>query len=101
MARTKSRCGQNTSSISSLLGHTPQDYQWPCTPLATGRSKWQSTALEKNTNRSLRPRIEHLELASARDAARLGRLGITASIQPVDSDPAILRAWPRLIGHDR
>lgn len=58
-------------------------------------------ALEKNTDKSRRPRIEHLELASARDAARLGKLGITASIQPVHSDPAILRAWPRLIGHDR
>lgn len=57
--------------------------------------------LEKNTDRSRRPRIEHLELASARDAERLGKLGITASIQPVHSDPAILRAWPRLIGHDR
>ena len=57
--------------------------------------------LEKNTDRSRRPRIEHLELASARDAARLGQLGITASIQPVHSDPAILRAWPRLIGPER
>ena len=57
--------------------------------------------LEKNTDRSRRPRIEHLELSSKDDAARLGRLGITASIQPVHSDPAILRAWPRLIGEGR
>ncbi|KAJ6441550.1 amidohydrolase family protein [Purpureocillium lavendulum] len=57
--------------------------------------------LEHNTDRTRRPRIEHLELASARDAARLGALGITASIQPVHSDPAILRAWPRLIGEHR
>ncbi|PNY27530.1 amidohydrolase YtcJ [Tolypocladium capitatum] len=57
--------------------------------------------LEKNTDRSRRPRIEHLELASAHDAQRLGKLGITASIQPVHSDPAILRAWPRLIGEHR
>lgn len=57
--------------------------------------------LEKNTDKSRRPRIEHLELASAHDARRLGRLGITASIQPVHSDPAILRAWPRLIGDGR
>lgn len=48
-----------------------------------------------------RPRIEHLELTSADDAARLGRLGITASVQPVHSDPAILRAWPRLLGDAR
>lgn len=57
--------------------------------------------LEANTDASRRPRIEHLELASMEDAARLGRLGITASIQPVHSDPAILRAWPKLIGPDR
>ncbi len=57
--------------------------------------------LEKNTDRSRRPRIEHLEMSSAEDAKRLGQLGITASIQPVHSDPAILRAWPRLIGPDR
>ncbi|GME42888.1 hypothetical protein GTA08_BOTSDO10170 [Neofusicoccum parvum] len=48
-----------------------------------------------------RPRIEHLELASAADAARLGRLGITASVQPGHADPAILRAWPRLLGPHR
>jgi predicted amidohydrolase YtcJ len=48
-----------------------------------------------------RPRIEHLELTTREDAARLGKLGITASVQPVHSDPAILRAWPRLIGEHR
>lgn len=48
-----------------------------------------------------RPRIEHLELASAADAARLGKLGITASIQPGHADPAILRAWPTLLGAHR
>lgn len=57
--------------------------------------------LERNTDRSRRPRIEHIELSSAEDAVRLGKLGITASIQPVHSDPAILRAWPRLIGEHR
>ncbi|CAK7242865.1 MAG: hypothetical protein STHCBS139747_004368 [Sporothrix thermara] len=51
--------------------------------------------------KTLRPRIEHLELSSAEDAKRLGQLGITASIQPVHADPAILRAWPRLIGEHR
>jgi predicted amidohydrolase YtcJ len=57
--------------------------------------------LERNTDRSRRPRIEHLELTSPEDARRLGQLGITASIQPVHADPAILRAWPRLIGPGR
>ncbi|GJN66233.1 hypothetical protein PLIIFM63780_003699 [Purpureocillium lilacinum] len=44
-----------------------------------------------------RHRIEHLELASVEDAKRLGRLGITASIQPVHSDPAILKGYANLI----
>ncbi|CAG9993543.1 unnamed protein product [Clonostachys byssicola] len=58
-------------------------------------------AIEKNTDKSRRPRIEHIEISSAEDAKRLGKIGITASIQPVHSDPAILRAWPRLIGETR
>ena len=45
-----------------------------------------------------RHRIEHLELTRPEDARRLGQLGITASIQPVHSDPSILRAWPSLLG---
>ncbi|KAK3951431.1 amidohydrolase 3 [Pseudoneurospora amorphoporcata] len=48
-----------------------------------------------------RPRVEHLELSSAKDAERLGKAGITASIQPVHADPAILRAWPKLLGAHR
>lgn len=48
-----------------------------------------------------RHRIEHLELTSPEDAKRLGRLGITASVQAVHADPAILKAWPKLIGEDR
>lgn len=45
-----------------------------------------------------RHRIEHLEITSAADAARLGALGITASVQPVHSDPAILLDYQTLIG---
>ncbi|BCS28112.1 amidohydrolase [Aspergillus puulaauensis] len=48
-----------------------------------------------------RHRIEHLELTSSEDAKRLGQLGITASVQPVHSDPALFKAWPGLIGRDR
>ncbi|KAI1076907.1 amidohydrolase 3 [Whalleya microplaca] len=58
-------------------------------------------ALEQNATPGRRHRIEHLELASPEDAARLGKLGITASIQPVHADPAILRAWPSLLGPSR
>lgn len=48
-----------------------------------------------------RHRIEHLEVTAPEDAKRLGVLGITASVQPVHSDPYILRGWPDLIGEDR
>lgn len=58
-------------------------------------------AIEACASPERRPRIEHLELTSAEDAARLGRLGITASVQAVHADPAILRAWPRLVGARR
>lgn len=57
--------------------------------------------IEEVVDAALRPRIEHIELSSAADAARLGKLGITASVQPVHSDPAVLRAWPRLLGEHR
>lgn len=52
-------------------------------------------------NRHPRHRIEHLELTSPEDAKRLGQLGITASVQPVHSDPVLFRAWPGLIGQHR
>ncbi|KAJ5397528.1 hypothetical protein N7509_005641 [Penicillium cosmopolitanum] len=48
-----------------------------------------------------RHRIEHLEMSTSEDAKRLGELGITASIQPVHSDPALFKAWPTLVGPDR
>ncbi|KAF2685276.1 amidohydrolase 3 [Lentithecium fluviatile CBS 122367] len=57
--------------------------------------------LEKHGQPGQRHRIEHLELTAPADAARLGNLGITASIQPVHSDPAILRAWLTLLGPER
>ncbi|KAM7194019.1 Amidohydrolase 3 [Naviculisporaceae sp. PSN 640] len=57
--------------------------------------------LSTYANPARRPRVEHLELSSPEDAVRLGKAGITASIQPVHADPAILRAWPRLLGRHR
>lgn len=56
------------------------------------------SALEKPSRRH---RIEHLELASASDAKRLGELGIIASVQPVHSDPVLYEAWPSLLGTHR
>ncbi|KAJ1568711.1 hypothetical protein HK405_014729 [Cladochytrium tenue] len=48
--------------------------------------------------RACRHRIEHLELTDPADVARLGSLGITASIQPVHADPAILSNWIAVLG---
>lgn len=59
----------------------------------------ESGSLHKQRDR--RHRIEHLELTSPEDAKRLGELGITASVQAVHADPAILRAWPALVGPER
>lgn len=51
--------------------------------------------------RTRRHRIEHLEFTHPTDAARLGSLGVTASIQPAHSDPTLLTEWPDLIGPER
>ncbi|OQD73506.1 hypothetical protein PENDEC_c015G01734 [Penicillium decumbens] len=48
-----------------------------------------------------RHRIEHLEMTTSEDAKRLGQLGITASIQPVHSDPMLFKPWPALLGEHR
>lgn len=58
-------------------------------------------ALASLDTKGRRHRIEHLELTSPGDAARLHELGITASIQPVHADPAILREWTKLLGPER
>lgn len=57
--------------------------------------------LECVASSGLRHRIEHLELTSPGDAVRLQKAGITASIQAVHADPAILRQWNRLLGEQR
>lgn len=58
-------------------------------------------ALEAIGNPTGRHRIEHLETCAPEDVPRLGKLGITASIQPVHSDPFNLRSWPTLLGPKR
>ncbi|KAF4340152.1 amidohydrolase ytcJ [Fusarium beomiforme] len=54
-------------------------------------------AIASTNNPTARHRIEHLEMATPEDAKRLGSLGITASVQPVHSDPAILEGYEKLI----
>ncbi|OQV11279.1 hypothetical protein CLAIMM_15139 [Cladophialophora immunda] len=58
-------------------------------------------ALETVASSGRRHRIEHLELTSPGDAKRLSEAGITASIQAVHADPAILRQWTKLLGEQR
>ena len=48
-----------------------------------------------------RHRIEHLEYADAADIARLAPLGVTASMQPVHCDPAIMPNWAAMLGPER
>jgi predicted amidohydrolase YtcJ len=69
--------------------------------IGDGAIKLAVNALRMYGTKGRRHRIEHLELASSEDAASLGELGITASIQAVHADPAILRAWPKLLGEHR
>ncbi|RFU28728.1 hypothetical protein B7463_g7614, partial [Scytalidium lignicola] len=68
--------------------------------IGDGAIKLAVDALEK-CRQGRRHRVEHLELAAPAEAKRLGELQITASIQPVHADPAILRAWPKLLGEQR
>jgi predicted amidohydrolase YtcJ len=58
-------------------------------------------ALEPVASSGRRHRIEHLELTSPGDAKRMADSGITASIQAVHADPAILRQWNNLLGAER
>ncbi|EHK21428.1 uncharacterized protein TRIVIDRAFT_70570 [Trichoderma virens Gv29-8] len=58
-------------------------------------------ALSEHGTPGRRHRIEHLELTSPGDGARLAAAGITASIQPAHADPVLLKAWPELLGTSR
>ncbi|GAA3702914.1 amidohydrolase [Zhihengliuella alba] len=48
-----------------------------------------------------RHRIEHLEYAAEGTAERLAALGLTASMQPVHTDPALRANWDAMLGADR
>lgn len=58
-------------------------------------------AARVNGTSGRRHRIEHLEYARADQIERIGRLGITASMQPVHVDPAYLANWLEKIGPER
>lgn len=48
-----------------------------------------------------RPRVEHLEYAADDTIARMAALGVTASMQPVHCDPAVLDNWQAVLGDER
>ncbi|WP_091234716.1 amidohydrolase [Microbacterium sp. 3J1] len=58
-------------------------------------------AVAVNGERARRHRIEHLEYAAPGTAERMARLGVTASMQPVHSDPAIFDNWAQMLGDER
>ncbi|MFH8252580.1 amidohydrolase [Microbacterium sp. B2969] len=58
-------------------------------------------AIDVNGPRDRRHRIEHLEYAAPGTAERMARLGVTASMQPVHSDPAIFANWAEMLGDER
>lgn len=54
-----------------------------------------------NGPRDRRHRIEHMETVTPESIARLARLGIVASMQPVHADPAVQENWRAMLGDDR
>lgn len=58
-------------------------------------------AVAVNGERPRRHRLEHLEYAAPGTAERMARLGVTASMQPVHSDPAIFANWAEMLGDER
>ncbi|MET0781403.1 MAG: amidohydrolase [Microbacterium sp.] len=58
-------------------------------------------AIAQNGDRPRLHRIEHLEYAAPGTAERMARLGVTASMQPVHSDPAIFANWAEMLGDER
>ncbi len=58
-------------------------------------------AIAANGPLDRRHRVEHLETVTPQNVARLARLGVVASMQPVHSDPAIQENWRAMLGDDR
>ncbi|PRI11274.1 amidohydrolase [Leucobacter massiliensis] len=58
-------------------------------------------AIRENGPRPRRHRIEHLESVADTTIARMAELGVTASMQPVHCDPAVLDNWKAMLGDAR
>lgn len=61
----------------------------------------QACARENGPGDARRPRVEHLEYAGDDTIARMAALGVTASMQPVHCDPAIMDNWMAVLGDER
>ena len=59
--------------------------------------------LARNTNsrQNARHRIEHIEAVSPDDLPRFGKLGVMASMEPIQADPATMEVWSRAVGTER
>ncbi len=57
--------------------------------------------IEQNGERPRRHRLEHLESVTEETIERMGRLGVTASMQPVHCDPAVMPNWKAVLGDER
>jgi predicted amidohydrolase YtcJ len=49
----------------------------------------------------MRPRIEHIEIIHPNDVARFGKIGVTASMEPIHADPATVEVWSKAVGPER
>jgi len=58
-------------------------------------------AAKVNGTSGRRHRIEHIEYLDPADVPRFAQLGVTASMQPVHSDPAIQDNWRAMLGAER
>ena len=54
-----------------------------------------------NGRRDSRHRIEHIEVISARDVPRFGKLGVMASMEPIHADPGTVAVWSKAVGEER
>ncbi|HLJ67312.1 MAG TPA: amidohydrolase [Chloroflexota bacterium] len=72
--------------------------------IRTAIDAYQAAAEANGPGRERRHRVEHIECAPPSDLPRFGRLGITASMQPLHAAPTTdprFTPWTRLIGHER
>ncbi|MFT4051035.1 MAG: amidohydrolase [Microbacterium sp.] len=57
--------------------------------------------IRSNGERPRRHRVEHLESVTEETIARMARLGVVASMQPVHCDPAVLSNWKAVLADER